>query len=561
MKHLLLLTLICLPGFASSQIFWTEDFGSGCSTGNPAAGYSGTNGSWSVNNTGTNDNYANQWYVSATESGMGVGNCGDGCGNNTALTNRTLHVGANSNLIGDAGASYNAGGLCTVGICVNTDKRVESPTINCLGKSNITLSFSYIQQGAPGTDFVSLCYSSGSSWFTYNGTSWVGPNSAFAITNNSGCGGQGRWTTYSVTLPATANNNPFVKIGFRWVNNDDGVGTDPSFAVDDITLSTPSTPTCSIVASLSQPLLCYNDCDGVITTSVTGVAPFTYWWNTSPGTSSSSLAGLCAGTNTVYATDAAGCTTNVATVNLAQPPQLTASVTPGSIIPCHGDCTGSLLCSASGGTGNLSYLWSNGSTSSQITNVCAGTYTITVSDANNCQLSFYSIFTEPDSLLLSADTISIPSCPTCNDGSICPGVTVGGTPPYSFSLTPTAALVNGCFEFLVPGIYQMCVTDANGCSVCQTDTLGFVSGINDPQMLQDTSMPFPNPVAPGVSLQIPFGIEGAEVQLYNLQGKLILEETLSFQKNITIPVNTPIGSYLLRLISDNASIKFLVSVN
>ncbi|MCZ2141517.1 MAG: hypothetical protein LC096_09040, partial [Bacteroidia bacterium] len=54
----------------------------------------------------------------------------------------------------------------------------------------------------------------------------------------TGCGFQGLWTSYTIQLPPSANNNPNVKIGFGWVNNDDGLGTDPSFAVDDITLST-----------------------------------------------------------------------------------------------------------------------------------------------------------------------------------------------------------------------------------------------------------------------------------------------------------------------------------
>jgi hypothetical protein len=50
-------------------------------------------------------------------------------------------------------------------------------------------------------------------------------------------GGQGLWTAFSMTLPASADNNPNVRIGFRWVNNADGTGTDPSFAVDDIALA------------------------------------------------------------------------------------------------------------------------------------------------------------------------------------------------------------------------------------------------------------------------------------------------------------------------------------
>ncbi|PCH92367.1 MAG: hypothetical protein COB85_08235, partial [Bacteroidetes bacterium] len=52
------------------------------------------------------------------------------------------------------------------------------------------------------------------------------------------CSPQGTWTAFSILLPASANNNDSVKIGFNWTNNDDGVGTDPSVAIDDITLST-----------------------------------------------------------------------------------------------------------------------------------------------------------------------------------------------------------------------------------------------------------------------------------------------------------------------------------
>jgi len=545
------LFFLCLiaPALGISQPFWSENFGTGCNSGNLAAGYLGPNGTWTVTNTGTNDSYSNVWYVSATEAGMGVGNCGDGCGNNTSLTNRTLHLGANATLIGDAGAAYNAGGLCVLGICVLTDKRVESPTINCSGKSNITLTFSYILQGSPGTDFASLCYFDGASWFYYNGSSWVSSNIGMAATLNSNCGGQGLWTSFSVPLPASANNNPNVKIGFRWVNNDDGIGTDPSFAVDDIALNAPGSPTCSVTASLSQPLQCYNDCNGVITTSVTGIAPFTYWWNSNAGTTNSTLSGLCAGTNTVFVTDAAGCTTAVSTVNISQPQQLTASVTPGSIIPCHGDCTGSLFCSASGGTGTLSYQWSNGSSSSQITNVCAGTYTITITDANNCQLSFYSIFTQPDSLVFGSDTLTATSCPTCNDGTICPGAATGGTGPYSFSISPNAAFINGCFDMLTPGVYQVCLTDANVCTICHTDTIGSITSLSEAGEDMTDVLTFPNPIEAGGTLQFNVPMELQEILLFDLTGRLITKSDSEFSNRFILPASLYAGCYLVQGIS------------
>jgi hypothetical protein len=55
-----------------------------------------------------------------------------------------------------------------------------------------------------------------------------------ATTNT--CTGSGEWTAFGIMLPSSANNNPSVKIGFNWINNDDGSGGDPSFSVDDITL-------------------------------------------------------------------------------------------------------------------------------------------------------------------------------------------------------------------------------------------------------------------------------------------------------------------------------------
>lgn len=239
MKQFILLTFFFSYVLSSfSQPFWTEDFGVGCSQGTLASAYTGTNGAWTVPNTGTNHTYANDFFVSATEAGTGVGNCGDGCLDTPTLINRTLHVG-NVAVAGfidaDNGASYNTGGTCSppFNICVLTDKRIGSPVIDCSGRSDITLSFNYMEAGDGTTDNAELWYYDGNTWAMLEDlakTTVVCPS------------GQGLWTAHSVLLPSSANNNPNVKIGFRWINNDDATGTDPSFAVDDIVLN-PGTPT------------------------------------------------------------------------------------------------------------------------------------------------------------------------------------------------------------------------------------------------------------------------------------------------------------------------------
>ncbi len=232
MKKIIYTTIAILLSYSlQAQIFWTEAFENSCASGCPAAGSNTGNGPWTMTDASPaldacgDPTEPNTWYVSCAENGQAAGVCGAGCG-----TDESLHVG--SVTIGDLGAAYDAGGWCDAGLGgfgffgTPTDKRIESPIINCTPYSNITLAFNYIENGDLSIDNATL-------WW-YNGTVWA---QLFDLAKTTICGGQGLWTAYSVVLPAGANNNPNLKIGFRWVNNDDGLGTDPSFAVDDITLS------------------------------------------------------------------------------------------------------------------------------------------------------------------------------------------------------------------------------------------------------------------------------------------------------------------------------------
>ncbi len=235
MKKIYLILAICTSSvLATGQVFWTETFGTGCNQGQLASAFTGANGAWTIASTGTNDATANTFYIGAQEAGNAIGSCGTGC---AGTVDATLHVGniaiAIVSLVADNGASYFSGvaGACAaVGICATTNRRAESPIINCTGKSGITLSCGYMENGDATTDDASLWYSAD------GGTTWTLLNN-MAKTTLGTCAPQGTWTAYSFALPASANNNATVKIGFNWTNNDDGLGTDPSFAVDDITLS------------------------------------------------------------------------------------------------------------------------------------------------------------------------------------------------------------------------------------------------------------------------------------------------------------------------------------
>lgn len=149
--------LITIVNALAQNVFWIEDFGTGCNQGQLANGTvaTPTNGAWQVVATGYNDPFAHAWYISATSSsGSGAGSCDSSCLNNPSLNNRTLHISTlgafTLNIVPDQGASYMES-WCVVSpsfsYCTTTDKRAESPIINCSGHSNIILSFDYIIQG------------------------------------------------------------------------------------------------------------------------------------------------------------------------------------------------------------------------------------------------------------------------------------------------------------------------------------------------------------------------------------------------------------------------------
>lgn len=241
------LALVSTP-LTAQEVVWVEDFENGCTQNCQATTYSGPNGIWSTMSTGTNGACANVWFVSCQENGNPVGTCGSGCG-----TNETLHIGnnaagctsPNSCLFcptGDCGAAYDAScppalcGSCCSCQSSQTSVRAVSPIINLTGSAAYTLRFKYMEGGSGANDNALLDYYDGGIWTTLVD---------LPKTPVGSCGGQGTWTSFSIALPASANNNPAVRIGFRWMNNNDGIGADPSVAIDDVEILAPYAPMCA----------------------------------------------------------------------------------------------------------------------------------------------------------------------------------------------------------------------------------------------------------------------------------------------------------------------------
>jgi PKD repeat protein len=264
--------------YAQTTVFWTEDFNNGCTQNCNVAAFTSANGAWTVSLSGTNGSHANEWFVSCAENGEAVGSCGAGCGNNS-----TLHVGSVPCTLcfvcpnGDCGASYNAGPSFG-GQNPATDKRAESPVINTTGKTSITLSFKYMENGQGTTDDATIEYSldSGLTWLLL-----VNP----AKTNLCGSG-QGTWTTYNYALPATCENITTLKIAFRWKNNANA-GTDPSFAADDVELSAVAANLPVAIFAASDSVLCEKSC--ISYTDLSTNAPTAWAWSLPGGQPDTSI--------------------------------------------------------------------------------------------------------------------------------------------------------------------------------------------------------------------------------------------------------------------------------
>jgi hypothetical protein len=337
MKQLftLLILLFASVVTCNAQIFWTENFESGSPTGLIASSYTGPNGPWAIAVTGIEDPEFNQWYVSCAEAGHLAGVCGTTCATSLGL-GATLHVGANAGIIGDNGASYDAGGLFTA---TTTDRRAVSPTIICTGKYSITLKFYYIMDGQAGIDYATVWYSPD------NGVSWSILSTPPPTPTL--CPSQGYWTHYSVALPVSANNNATVKLAFGWINNNDAVGTDPSFAVDSVNLSTSgvTTPVPSFSVTPSYAV-CQDSCISFTNTSVGTIDSFRWTGSgitfttatTSPAVACFSVAGTYTATLTVYRGGTPYIATHTLTVNPSPHPLI--HYLPGHTLSVTGAYTG-----------------------------------------------------------------------------------------------------------------------------------------------------------------------------------------------------------------------------
>src|SRR5690606_26307607 len=179
--------------------------------------------------------------------------------------------------------------------------------------------------------------------------------------------------------------------------------TDANGCSDSIAITIPMGPGITLSWDSIQTIRCAGVSSGYLRPKVSGgAAPYSYVWNTNATTPL--LSGLPAGNYILTVSDAGGCTESIS-YDLIEPDSLWLSIKNLQTITCHGDSSAAVEVEVYGGTKPYSYSWNNGTTAALNANLSAGTYTVTVEDANACVVSMQCVVTEPQALHIQLDSV------------------------------------------------------------------------------------------------------------------------------------------------------------
>lgn len=561
-------------GLANAQTtIWTENFNNSCGSGCSANVYNGPNGAWSVTSQGTNGDYANEWYVSGAECGMQDGQCGTSC--TTAPINSSLHIGSNVVLMGipvivDPGAAY-LSGAAGLGGDATTNKRAESPVFSTVGFNNVTISFTYIENGQGATDNAQL-------WL-FNGATWalLSDMPKTMCCGNVPCTGteQGLWANFSANLPASAFDNPNVRIGFLWVNNNDDVGTDPSVAIDNIVIEGDPIGGGGGLAPIADFTFSPNStCVGanvLFTDASTNIAGASYSWDFGPNATPTTantvgphnvvFSAVGNQTITLTVTTPEGSDVSTQTYTVTNGPNVTASAAPPQI--CENGST-----TLTGGGANA-YTWDNGlgiGASHVVSPTQTTTYTVTGLDFQGCSATAtVTVIVSglgPELTMSSVDA----ACFGTPSGQA--SVVAIGNGPFQYLWSPIGG-INPTATNLFPTNYTVAVTDANGCISTGMVTVGAPTPIQPNAQITNTNCNAPtgsillNPEGGAGSYSYSWLPGGSTQQFLNELAPGNYQVTITDGNNCSQPFNfsiSPNNNFLVEIDPTTSNINYQENV-
>jgi gliding motility-associated-like protein len=268
--------------------------------------------------------------------------------------------------------------------------------------------------------------------------------------------------TYSWSNGATGATIINLGAGVYTVTALDALGCDDTASY---TITEPATPV-SIQLDSIVDVLCFGGSNGSVTvTGNGGTGAIHYTWSSpSPADTLQAYTNLTSGTYFVTVTDDNGCS-DTASYIVNQPANALQLFNPTiTNVSCFGGNDGAIVSNASGGTGTITYLWSNSANTPTINALDTGVYDLTVTDVNGCFDTSSYVVAEPADLVITGVVTDV-SCNGGNNGVISLSNSGGtGVPTYAWtqalnSNTYTGAIISG----LIADTYTAIATDQNGC--------------------------------------------------------------------------------------------------
>ena len=424
---------------------------------------------------------------------------------------QSICIGANTNLLASGGVTYlwDAGNQTTSGINVNPNaSTLYHVTITdnngCTSSDSVTISVNQLPIADAGID-QAICSGANATLNATGGISYtwnpggqtgsqliVAPllstNYTVDVIDVNGCAASDQVTVNINALPianagidqaicigANATLNASGGVRFLWTPTNDTtaqitvtpntlsnytvVVTDINgcTSIDQVQVAINSLPTITVS---STNTLCFGSANGTATAQGSNtIGAYSYSWLPS-GANTTTANGLLAGKHFVTVTDGRGCIQTDSVV-VGQPSAIQLT-TDSSATLCNGAADGKASVIANGGMTGYTYLWNpSGGNDSVATNLSAGNYSVTVTDANGCTQTSSVNIPQPTVLSLPMNATQ-PLCNGGNNGSATVNAS-GGIPGYNYSWAPSGGN-NSIANNLSQGNYIVTITDANGCS-------------------------------------------------------------------------------------------------
>jgi len=458
----------------------------------PAACNGASSGSATALVTGGNPNYTYLWSNGFTQTIAG-----------TTSTATTLPAGPISVTVTDSNGCTATGSVTVTQPTPVSISLASSTNVTCNGSCNGIATINV----SGGTAPYSYIWGSGVNPNNPTNTGLCSGSHNVTVTDNNGCTAQ---FNYSITQPtpiilstSTTDANCGFADGTATVNASGGTaptgysylwsgGTNPtsqtvsglSAAGSPYSVTVTDNNGCSqttsvVIADIAGPMAsisAYNDitCSGMnngsATVSVGGGHPgYLFTWNTTPAQHNVTASNLGPGYYEVTITDQIGCTTT-AGITIVEPATMTLNIIT-TAIDCYGNCSGEAMAIVTGGVTPYNPIWSNLNTTMHATGLCAGTYTVSITDQNGCSVTGGTTIIQSNPIVVN-EVVTNSNCNQTN-GSI--NLTIsGGSPPFSYSWNNgqlTEDLLN-----IGAGGYVVTITDNKGCQAIRAYAVSNISG-------------------------------------------------------------------------------------